>query len=159
MLLLLLALLLIAIIILSRSIYGNNLKNEYIHPLKVFFVIMSGVLLFTCIMIYISVFTLYVDTENNKYRLEVLEEENIEIEQKLNNIILAYVNHESNVYLQLISGADPSTLILVLPELSSKEAVNSIVTVYYNNNVEIKRLRLDSVNNRTRAFWLWFGSK
>lgn len=94
---------------------------------------------------------------NVEKRLEMYEQENIAIEEKVKETVRAYMEYEQETYDSLIKDADLMTLIIKYPELNSNELVKVEIEMYKENNKQIKILKEEKINKKTMSWWLYFG--
>ena len=89
-------------------------------------------------------------------KLEMYEEENIKIEEKVKSTVQGYMNYESDTYKNLIENADLETLLIKYPELNSNELVKSEVELYKENSKKIKELKEKKITKSVWDWWLKF---
>lgn len=94
---------------------------------------------------------------NVEERLEMYEQENIAIEEKIKETVRAYMEYEQETYDNLIKDADLTTLIIKYPELNSNELVKAEIEMYKENNNQIKILKEEKIKKKTISWWLCFG--
>ena len=92
-------------------------------------------------------------------KIAILEQNNAEIETKLEKTITAYQTYEKETYTEFKPepGSDITVAISMYPNLKSDTMVQSLLETYIKNNAEIKELRLKQVYRPAFAFWLYFG--
>ena len=88
-------------------------------------------------------------------KIEMCEEENIVLEQKIDSAVQVYLDHEGLVY--DLEDLDATTLLIVLPELNGNELVKSQIQTYVDNCNEIKKLKERKINLGTWKFLVYFG--
>lgn len=88
-------------------------------------------------------------------KIEMCEEENVILEQKIDNAVQVYLEHEGLVY--DLEDLDATTLLIVLPELNGNELVKSQIQTYVDNCNEIKKLKERKINLGTWKFLVYFG--
>ena len=88
-------------------------------------------------------------------KIEMCEEENVILEQKIDNAVQVYLEHEGLVY--DLEDLDATTLLIVLPELNGNELVKSQIQTYVDNCNEIKKLKERKINLGTWKFLIYFG--
>lgn len=94
---------------------------------------------------------------NVDQKLEMYQEENIEIETKVKDTVRVYMDYEEDVYKNLIEAADLTTLLIKYPELNSNELIKTEIETYKENSKQIKDLKSKQIDRGLMAWWLWFG--
>ena len=110
--------------------------------------IFFGTLLIVVVPIFIAFYPY-----NISERLEMYEEENIKIEEKVKSTVQGYMNYEGDTYKNLIENADLETLLIKYPELNSHELVKSEIELYKENSKKIKELK---EQKSTKPVWDWW---
>lgn len=94
---------------------------------------------------------------NVDQKLEMYQEENLEIETKVKDTVRVYMDYEEDVYKNLIEAADLTTLLIKYPELNSNELIKTEIETYKENSKQIKDLKSKQIDRGLMAWWLWFG--
>ena len=89
-------------------------------------------------------------------KINILEEHNVAIEEKVRNTVQIYLDHEKEIYPDILN-TSIATLLIVYPEIASNEIIKNEMGLYVDNSNEIKSLKLQIVENSVFAWWLWFG--
>lgn len=92
---------------------------------------------------------------NNK--IEILEQRNAVIEEKLYVALESYCKHENETLVE-ISPENPEVILLIYPELKADELFSSYINTLIENNNTIKELELKKTNEPVYKWWLYFGS-
>lgn len=90
-------------------------------------------------------------------KLQMYEEENLNIEAKVKETVQAYMNYEKDIYTNLVESANLETLLIKYPELNSNELVKAQIETYKENSNKIKELKEKNIIKPTLAWWLYFG--
>lgn len=90
-------------------------------------------------------------------KLQMYEEENLNIEAKVKETVQAYMNYEKDIYTNLVESANLETLLIKYPELNSNELVKAQIGTYKENSNKIKELKEKNIIKPTLAWWLYFG--
>lgn len=90
-------------------------------------------------------------------KIEMYQQENIVIEEKVKNTVRAYMEFEQETYEKILENADLTTMILKYPELNSNELIKVEIETYKENSKKIKELKNDEIGKSTMAWWLYFG--
>ena len=90
-------------------------------------------------------------------KIQMYQEENSQIEQKVKETVRTYMNYEEKTYKELIETADLTTVIIKYPELNSNELIKIEIDLYIQNNKKIKELKEDKINIDIYKWWLYFG--
>lgn len=91
---------------------------------------------------------------NNK--INILEENNAYIEEKIYAILETYCEHENKTLVD-ISPDNPEMILLLYPELKAVTLFESYIETIKSNNQQIKDLKLEKANNSIYQWWLYFG--
>ena len=94
-------------------------------------------------------------------KISFLEQNNAEIEQKLEATVSAYQEYEKGVYTSLkpdLGGDDITVALSLYPdELKADAVVVSLIETYLDNNNRIREYKLTQLNRPVYAFWFYFG--
>lgn len=90
-------------------------------------------------------------------KIDMYEEENLKIEEKVKDTVRVYMKYEQETYENLIKDSDLTTLLIAYPELNSNELVKSEIDIYISNNKDIKELKERRIIRSTLKWWLYFG--
>ena len=96
---------------------------------------------------------------NVEAKIEMYEQENIAIEQKVKETVRAYMEYEQNTYDSLLKDADLMTVVIKYPELNSNELVKAEIDLYKENNKHIKILKEEKISKKAMSWWLYFGGR
>lgn len=91
-------------------------------------------------------------------KLELYQEENAIIEERIAQSVNAYMTYEKNIYSDL-KVESPMTLVSLYPELSSDELISAQINTYIENSKEIKQLKQEQINQEYVKWWLNFNLK
>ena len=94
------------------------------------------------------------DTINQK--IQMYEEENTEIEAKMDELVKYYMEYEKDTY-ESLKAESSITLISYFPELKSDEMVKKQLDVYYQNAADIKALREELIDISKAKWRVYFG--
>lgn len=89
-------------------------------------------------------------------KIDMYNEENLNIEKSMEILIQQYMDYESNTYKNL-KGESSITLVSLYPELKADKLVEQQLTIYVENNNKIKSLKEDKINISNYRWWLYFG--
>lgn len=94
-------------------------------------------------------------------KIEVLQQENATIEQRVEETVKQYQDYETGIFTDATQdvGSDIVVLVERYPELKSNELVKQQLDLYIKNNQEIKELKLDKLNKYKYELWLFFDLK
>ena len=102
--------------------------------------------------------------QNIKYadaKIAVCEEENLRIESQIEATVNHYLEYEQGVFDKVdISDYSGDKLLLIsqlYPELKADSLLQQQMDIYVKNNDEIRKLRLEKIDNQKWKFWLYFG--
>ena len=110
-----------------------------------------------CIIAIVVLTTQVVGQRTVDQKIEMYQEENMNIETKVKETVRAYMNYEESIYKQLVENADLTTLVIKYPELNSNELIKTEINLYIENNNKIKALKEEKINITIYKWWLYFG--
>ena len=94
-------------------------------------------------------------------RIAIYQEENIRIEEQVKTTVEAYQEYEKEIFgnidLDKISGEKLILLTSIYPELKSDTLVQELISVYTENNNQIKELKTKKLDYKVSCWWLYFG--
>ena len=103
-----------------------------------------------CVLFVIAIF-LGIFVSNGRImdeKITMYQEENNKIEKQLDTLVSNYMNYESNTY-EKFKSESSVTLVSMYPELQ--------ISVYEENNKNIRELKEDKINLKVKKWWLYFG--
>lgn len=124
-------------------------KDEDLFVIAVFVVMMCIILSAICGGVIIHGRTI-------QSKIDMYTEQNEEIEQDVNVLVENYMKYESDTY-GLLKGESSISLVSLYPELKSDSLVEEQISLYMENNRDIKRLKEKKINISTWKWWLYFG--
>ena len=102
--------------------------------------------------------------QNIKYadaKIIICEEENKRIESQVEATVNHYLEYEQGVFDKIdISDYSGDKLLLIsqlYPELKADGLLQQQMDLYVKNNDEIRKLKLEKIDNQKWKFWLYFG--
>ena len=93
---------------------------------------------------------------NIEKRIEIYEQHNQMIEEKVEVVVKQYMDHENKTFTDLKSESY-ITLVSLYPELKSDELIAKEISLYEENNKKILELKEEKLDARIYRFWLYFG--
>lgn len=91
-------------------------------------------------------------------QIEMYEEENSKIEEKINTVVQDYLEHEKEIYKDI----KPENVIAALsmfPELNSSELVKKEIEIYQSNETKLINLKEEQIKEIPMArYLLYFGN-
>ena len=90
-------------------------------------------------------------------KIEMYQEENTRIEQKIANTVEKYMQYEKEIMIEVSPEDDVITLIALYPELKADELVKEEMNVYIENSKKIKEMKADVLRAPLYKFLLFFG--
>ena len=91
-------------------------------------------------------------------KVEMYEQENTKIEQQIEMAVIAYQQHEKDVF-TTVKPNSYMQLVSLYPELKSDTLVKTQIKTYQSNNKKIKELKEQAINGNVARWWLYFGHK
>lgn len=94
-------------------------------------------------------------------KIEILQQENAVIEQRVEGTVKQYQDYEIGIFTDSTQdvGSDVVVLVERYPELKSNELVKQQLDLYIENNQEIKDLKLEQLKKYKYELWLFFDLK
>ena len=94
-------------------------------------------------------------------KIEILQQENAIIEQRVEQTVKNYQDYENNIFTDATQDVNSDVVVLVerYPELKSNELVKQQIDLYVKNNSEIKKLKLEKLNKYKYELWLFLDFK
>lgn len=89
------------------------------------------------------------------YTIAMYEEENKQLEDKIDIVVEEYLKHEGETYDKSIPA---DTLIVIYPELASNQIVSQYIEILNSNKAEIKQLKQEQINISVWKFLVYFGN-
>lgn len=117
-----------------------------------FIICFISFIIFTVLVVVICSYPYNIDK-----KIEMYQEENTLIEEKVKNTVMAYIDYEQETYDNLVKNADLQTLLITYPELNSNELVKAQIDTYVQNNNKLKELKEKQIDKSTMAWLLYFG--
>lgn len=90
-------------------------------------------------------------------KIAVYEQENTRIEQSVTAMVENYINHETNTFAEISEDVSPTMVFSMYPELKSNTLVEKEISVYTENQKELRALKLSRYDKELAKWWLWFG--
>ena len=111
--------------------------------------------IFDIIIIGIIIFH-YTNGLKAKPKIKMYEEENKKIEEKINILVLNYMEYEGKT-LKEFKSSNSMLLVNLYPELKSDKLVEEQIKIYNENNKKIKELKEEEIDIRIGKWLLYFG--
>ena len=90
-------------------------------------------------------------------KIAVYEQENTRIEQSVATMVENYINHETNTFAEITKDISPTMVFSMYPELKSNTLVEKEISIYTENQKELRELKLSRYDKELAKWWLWFG--
>lgn len=90
-------------------------------------------------------------------KIEMCEQENAAIEEKISVAVENYLKHENDTLTNL-NPEEAMAILAAYPELKSDSLVSAQVRKYITNSNEIKILKSQKIDISIKKWWLYFGS-
>ena len=108
------------------------------------------------VIIIIGIIIYYTNGITAKPKIKMYEEENTKIEEKINTLVLNYMEYEGKTLKEFKT--DNSLLLVNLyPDLKSDKLVEEQIKIYNENNKKIKELKEDEIDLKIGKWLLYFG--
>ena len=90
-------------------------------------------------------------------KISMYESENKSIETSISTIVENYKDYEKEIFKNVKQDSYVTIAMQMYPELKSNDLVKNQIDVYTKNNEKIKSLKLEKINYKPIAWWLYFG--
>lgn len=114
--------------------------------------IFAGIAFFLAIIMIVFV----VDASTADERIAMYEAENQKIEAQMAEIVEKYQAYESGIFAE-VNEKNAMSLVCLYPELKSDSLVSEQMSVYIENNEEIKESKEEKISARPYKWFLYFG--
>ena len=111
--------------------------------------------IFDAIIIGIIIFH-YTNGLTAKPKIKMYEEENTRIEEKINTLVLNYMEYEGKT-LKEFKTDNSMLLVNLYPDLKSDKLVEEQIKIYNDNNKKIKELKEYEIDLKIGKWLLYFG--
>ena len=111
--------------------------------------------IFDAIIIGIIIFH-YTNGLTAKPKIKMYEEENTKIEEKINTLVLNYMEYEGKT-LKEFKTDNSMLLVNLYPDLKSDKLVEEQIKIYNDNNKKIKELKEYEIDLKIGKWLLYFG--
>lgn len=108
------------------------------------------------VIVYIVLIVNLVNCKVINQKIEVLNENNSQIEEKLYATLQTYCEHENKTFVE-ISPENPEVILLIYPELKADQLFESYILTLKSNNAAIRDLKIKKVNESIYKWWMYFG--
>jgi len=89
-------------------------------------------------------------------RIELYQNKNKEIEEKMEIVVKNYMEYEGNTYKELKTDSYIQ-LINLYPDLKADQLVQQQINLYIENNNKIIQLKEEKMNKTIYKWWVYFG--
>ncbi|MBQ7240302.1 MAG: hypothetical protein IJH63_01605 [Methanobrevibacter sp.] len=148
--LIILILISIAIIILGLFVYPNDEEiGTFITGAGIIGFIIKIIGLICCISSLVGARVI-------DQRIELYQNKNKEIEEKMEIVVKNYMEYEGNTYKELKTDSYIQ-LINLYPDLKADQLVKQQINLYIENNNKIIQLKEEKMNKTIYRWWVYFG--
>lgn len=91
-------------------------------------------------------------------KIAMYQEENATIEQDIDRVVDAYLEHEHETFADLKTEESSITLVTLFPELKSDTLVQQQLEIYVANNAKIKELKEAKIDIAKKKWLIYFGN-
>lgn len=112
---------------------------------------------FTLVVVIVMSCMLFHDTKVIPKKIEMYQEENAKIEQKIANTVEKYMQYEKEIMIEVSPEDDVITLVALYPELKADELVKEEMNIYIENSKKIKDMKAAMLGAPVYKFLLFFG--
>lgn len=89
-------------------------------------------------------------------KIELYQNQNREVEDKIEITVKQYMNFEADTYKEFKTDSFMN-LVNLYPELKSDELIQQQIKLYTKNNESITQLKKEKVNKTIYRWWIYFG--
>lgn len=90
-------------------------------------------------------------------KIEMYQEENKRIEDRIEAVVKQYQEYESGIFVELVDNDSYITLVSLYPELKADNLIQKQIEVYLNNYEIMVALKKQKINEGVYRWWLYFG--
>ena len=90
-------------------------------------------------------------------KIELYENQNREIENKVKIVVEQYMEHEKKTFKELKGTDSYMTLVTLYPELKSDKLISEEIALYEENNKKIAELKEQKIDAKIYKWWIYFG--
>ena len=149
--LLLILILIIGFMIFCEYKYKNDTRSDW----DMARIITIPILVINIIALFIMAILL-VDCRVIDSKIELYQNQNKDIEQKIEITVKQYMDFEKDTYKELKSDSYIN-LVNLYPELKSDTLVQQQIELYTKNNETITELKQEKINETLYKWWIYFG--
>lgn len=91
-------------------------------------------------------------------KIAMYQEENATIEQNIDRVVDAYLEHEHETFADLKTEESSITLVTLFPELKSDTLVQQQLEIYVDNNAKIKELKEAKIDIAKKRWLIYFSN-
>lgn len=126
------------------------------NPLSYIFTTVGGLFTLVCaIVMIVGTVNISQDRVINQ-KIEMYQEENVNIETNIAQAVEKYLQHEYNIY-DSLQGENIEVLLVAYPQIKSDSLVEKQLEVFIANNNKIKELKEQRLNINVWRWWVYFG--
>lgn len=107
-------------------------------------------------IIIVTIIYYYTNGITAKPKIKMYEEENTRIEEKINTLVLNYMEYEGKT-LKEFKTDNSMLLVNLYPDLKSDKLVEEQIKIYNDNNKKIKELKEYEIDLKIGKWLLYFG--
>lgn len=149
----LIILILISISVIALGLFVYNDSDEEIGT----FIVGAGIIGFIIKIIgLICCISSLVGARVIDQRIELYQNKNKEIEEKMEIVVKNYMEYEGNTYKELKTDSYIQ-LINLYPDLKADQLVQQQINLYIENNNKIIQLKEEKMNKTIYKWWVYFG--
>lgn len=150
----LIVILIISIVLMVLGSYFYDMYNADFGGTSM---ITAGVIGLICsILGFLLVVGCYISNPNIDAKISMYQEENKNIEEKIEVTVKQYMGFEKDTYKNLKVDSYIN-LVNTYPKLKSDKLIQQQIKTYNKNSEEIKSLKLEKLNQQAYKWWLHFG--
>lgn len=138
----------------------NYPSSDGIWDVHSFFTLMSVLfgIIIVILILAICCLSTTVATENTiATKIEMYQQENKDIENKIDKTVKEYLNHEKDTFTNLQTEDNLMTLVSLFPELKSDTLISQELEIYISNSSKIKSLKEQEIDIAKTKWILYFG--
>ena len=132
--------------------FAYHSKSEGLYVSAIFSILITIGLFITCIVFACNIGT----SKTIDAKIQMYEEENAQIEEKIDTLVTNYMNYEKDTYSEFKT-ENSITLVSMIPELKSDELVQQQLNTYVYNYNKIIHLKEERINKDNYKWLLYFG--
>lgn len=126
------------------------------NPLTYVCSVFGGIAMLVCIGVVIAGLVHISQDRVIGQKIEMYQEENVNIETNITNAVEKYLEHEFDIY-DSLQGENIEVLLVAYPQIKSDALVEKQLEIFVSNNDKIRKLKEEKLDIKVWCWWVYFG--